>query len=323
MRRQAFRLVTAFAFLSGAAAMPSSAQAPGKPASETSAVRGDSLSPKFTFERMAPPSQRNSIPLGTGVQAPDVPAENWFRMNGDVNVRNVSAATLTPFLPAPGKATGTAVVVAPGGGFLGLAIETEGYSVARWLADHGIAAFVLKYRLVPTPADFDVFAREMTAGRSGKPSSIRPPQDTPAFAREDGRAALALVRSRAGEWGIDPTRIGMMGFSAGAFTTLTVALESPAAERPTFIAPIYGRLHARIVPADAPPMFTVLATDDGFARDGFGLIDAWSKAGRPVEFHLYQNGGHGFGLGRPGTTSDSWIVSFMKWLETNRLVKPR
>jgi acetyl esterase/lipase len=280
--------------------------------------------PTFRFEPASRPSQVDAIPLGTGPQLPGVPPESWFRLDGEMNVRNVSEATLTPFLPNPGKATGTAVIVAPGGGFLGLAIETEGYAVARWLADHGIAAFVLKYRLVPTPADPDIFMREMTAGRTGKPSSVRPPQDTPDFARDDGLAALALVRSRAKAWRIDPARIGMMGFSAGAFTTIVTTLSAKSGERPAFIAPIYGRLTARDVPADAPPMFAVLAADDHFfAAQGFGLIDGWLQAKRPVEFHLYQNGGHGFGLGRPGTTSDGWIAGFVTWLQTNHLLPAR
>lgn len=285
---------------------------------------GPDSPPSFQFAPASPPSQSAAIPLNTGPQAPDVPAENWFRMNGDLNVRNVSAATLTPILPDPAKATGTAVIVAPGGGFLGLAIETEGYAVARWLADHGVAAFVLKYRLVPTPGDFGVFTREMTAGRTGKPSSIRPPQDTPDFARDDGLAALALVRARAKAWKVDPARVGMMGFSAGAFTTISTTLSAKPGEHPAFIAPIYGRLTSRDVPPDAPPMFAVLAADDHFfASQGFGLIDAWLQAKRPVEFHLYQDGGHGFGLGKAGTTSNGWINGFMSWLEVNGLLQKR
>jgi acetyl esterase/lipase len=295
-------------------AMPQAAQAQAQ-------TPADSPAQSFRFAPTSPPSQANAISLRTGPQSPDVPAENWFLMNGELNVRNVSSATLTPFLPSPDKATGTAVIVVPGGGFLGLAIETEGYAVARWLADHGIAAFVLKYRLVPTPGDFDVFTREMVAGRSGKPTTIRPPADTPAYARDDGLAALALVRSRATEWQIDPARIGMMGFSAGAFTTIVTTLSAKPGERPAFIAPIYGRLTARDVPADAPPMYAVLASDDHFfASQGFGLIDGWLRAKRPVEFHLYQNGGHGFGLGHPGTTSNGWIEGFMTWLTVNKLL---
>ncbi|MDO7833735.1 dienelactone hydrolase family protein [Sphingobium sp. HBC34] len=277
-------------------------------------------SPAFSFAQVPTPPKAGEIPLQTGPQAPEMPAENWFRMNGDLNVRNVSVATLTPFLPDPDKATGTAIIVAPGGGFLGLAMETEGYAVARWLADHGIAAFVLKYRLVPTPDDFNVYTQEMKDAMGGKPSGMRPPQDTPTFSRDDGLAALALVRARAKEWRVDSARIGMMGFSAGAFTTITATLAARPGERPAFIAPIYGRLTAHDVPADAPPMFAVLAADDhAFANQGFGLINGWVRAKRPVEFHFYQNGGHGFGLGRAGTTSNGWIETFMAWLANNGL----
>lgn len=280
--------------------------------------------PGFKFEPMAQPAQTNAIPLNTGPQAANVPPEHWFRMDGGANVRNVSSATVTPYLPAQDKATGTAVIVAPGGGFLGLAMEVEGYHVAQWLADHGVAAFVLKYRVIPTPAAFKDFADGMTATRNGKPSTMRPPADTPDFAVQDGLAALALVRSRARQWNIDPIRVGMMGFSAGAFTTISATLAAKAGERPAFIAPIYGRLTARPVPADAPPMFAVLASDDHFfAAQGFGLVDAWIAAKRPVELHLYQDGGHGFGLGRPGTTSDGWIAQFMTWLRVNGFVSPK
>lgn len=298
------------ALLSGTAPL-AQAQAPAESAVQT-----------FRFAPASPPTQTDVIALHTGPQAADVPPENWFLLNGELNVRNVSTATLTPFLPGPDKATGTAVIVAPGGGFLGLAIETEGYAVARWLADRGIAAFVLKYQLVPTPADFDIFTREMVAGRSGKPSNMRPPADTPPYARDDGLAALALVRARAKEWRIDPARNGMMGFSAGAFTTIVTTLSAKPGERPAFIAPIYGRLTARDVPADAPPLYAVLAADDHFfASQGFALIDGWVRAKRPVEFHFYQNGGHGFGLGRPGTTSNGWIEGFMHWLSVNALLR--
>ncbi|BBD99515.1 hypothetical protein SAMIE_1030160 [Sphingobium amiense] len=285
---------------------------------------GAQAQPAFRFEAMAQPAQTDAIPLDTGPQAPDVPPEHWFRMDGAVNVRNVSRATLTPYLPASRKATGTAVIVAPGGGFLGLAMEVEGTRVAQWLAGHGVAAFVLKYRLVPTPADFRDFTDGMTATRSGRPSTVKPPADTPDFAIQDGLAALSLVRTRAKLWKVDPARIGMMGFSAGAFTTIGASLAARPGERPAFIAPIYGRLTARDVPADAPPMFAVLASDDHFfASQGFGLVDAWIRAKRPVEFHLYQDGGHGFGLGRPGTTSDGWIGQFMTWLRANRLIPAR
>lgn len=275
--------------------------------------------PEFRFSDAAPADYPGVIRLGTG---PGQPSEEWFRQDGALQVRNVAEATLTPFLPSPQSATGAAVIVAPGGGFLGLAIEDEGFRVARWLADHGIAAFVLKYRVLPTPADPLTFRRELVAVRTGKgPASFRPPADTPAEALSDGQAALRHVLTHAADYGIDPARTGMMGFSAGAFLTLSVTAADAPDARPAFVAPIYGRQAPSPAPAKAPPMFALIAADDPlFGREGFALVEGWRKAGAPVEFHLLQNGGHGFGLGRAGTSSADWIYSFHRWLDVNGML---
>lgn len=277
--------------------------------------------PSFKFELASKPSMPGEIKLGTGPSG--TPLEQWFLMNGELQVRNVNEASLTPVLPAPGKATGAAVIVAPGGGFLGLAMETEGFNIARALADHGVAAFVLKYRLLATPADLTTFGNEMVAGRSGKPSSIKPPADTPEQSLADGIAAVRLVRGRAKEFGVDPQRIGMMGFSAGAFTTLTVMRTAKADARPNFIAPIYGRQYAFEIPADAPPMFNLIAADDFLWGMGTGLIDAYRKAGKSVEFHLLPSGGHGFGMGKPGTPTEGWMNLFFRWMELQGFTNPK
>ncbi len=264
-------------------------------------------------------SYPGEVALGTGKGQPK---EEWFRESGSLQVRNVESATLTPFLPPEGARTGAAVIVAPGGAFLGLAIEEEGYRVARWLTDHGIAAFVLKYRVLPTPADPATFRKEVSDMRTGKgPASFRPPADTPPQALADGQAAIRYVRAQAARYGVDPDRIGMMGFSAGAMTTMSVALANAPDARPAFIAPIYGRLNPVTVPANPPPMFVALATNDPlFWKGGTGLIDNWGKAGGKVEFHLYQNGSHGFGLGAAGTTTVDWMNGFRRWLEVNGLL---
>jgi acetyl esterase/lipase len=113
---------------------------------------------------------------------------------------------------------------------------------------------------------------------------------------EDARAAFTLIRRRAAEWKIDPARIGMVGFSAGAMLTLLTELAGQDA-KPAFIGIIYGPLAAVTVPADAPPLFVALAADDPFfANGGFGLIESWRAAKKPAEFHLYEQGGHGFGM---------------------------
>ena len=109
----------------------------------------------------------------------------------------------------------------------------------------------------------------------------------------------------------------MIGFSAGAMTTMMTTLAAPET-KPAFIAPIYGSMEAVKVPPYAPPLFAVIAADDPlFAKKGFGLLDAWQAAGRPVEFHMYQAGGHGFGLGKQGTTSPGWFPAFMLWLKVS------
>jgi acetyl esterase/lipase len=286
------------------------------------AVSAPAMAQDARMTPMAAPAEPGAIPLGTGGVKEQPAPEAWFRQYGVAMTRNVSTATLTPFLPDPAKATGAAAIVAPGGGFLMLSMENEGWRVAKALADRGIAAFVLKYRLRPTPAAMGDFERAVTAmfASVGMPQSRLSPDAAIAGLSEqiaDGRAAVALVRARAREWRVDPARVGMIGFSAGAMTTMATALAAPDT-RLAFVAPIYGSMEAVKVPADAPPLFAVLAADDPlFARKGFGLIDAWQKAGRPAEFHLYQAGGHGFGLGKKGTTSTGWFDAFLRWLDTN------
>jgi acetyl esterase/lipase len=142
------------------------------------------------------------------------------------------------------------------------------------------------------------------------------------LAIDDGRRALRIVRDNAGRWGLRPDRIGMIGFSAGAMTTLEVVLGPDAASRPDFAGIIYGPTGARSVPGDAPPLFLALAADDPlFAHGDFGLIGAWQKAGRPVELHFFGQGGHGFGMTKQGTTSDLWSEEFLAWMRMRGLVE--
>jgi acetyl esterase/lipase len=277
------------------------------------------------------PAEPNAIPLNTGGVEGQTAKETWYKQWGDPFVRNVSQATLTPFLPDPAKANGAAVIVAPGGGFRILSMGNEGWEVARALNERGVAAFVLKYRLRPTAPDWAEFDKGNpltapapgAAGSAGAPGAAAPARPPIILPLEDATAAFKLVRARAKEWKVDPNRIGMMGFSAGAGTTMAATLQSTE-NKPAFIAPIYGAQVAVEVPPDAPPMFVALAADDPlFGKNEYGLITAWKNAGRPVEFHLYQNGGHGFGLGNPGKTSTGWFPQFMLWLDSNGFLKAK
>ena len=275
---------------------------------------------------IAVPAQSGAIELGTGKLPGATAPEAWHSQYGSVFTRNVTVATLTPFLPDPAKATGTAVIVAPGGGFRTLSMQNEGWDVARALAAKGVAAFVLKYRLNPTPVAMPAFERSMSEMFS---PGARPPRPQPdamiaglAPQIADARAAFALVRQRSGEWHVDPSRIGMIGFSAGAMLTMATTVAGGDA-KPAFIGNIYGPLATMTVPADAPPMFVALAADDPFfGNGGFGLIESWRAAKRPVEFHLFEQGGHGFGMYPKPTTSTGWFDSFTRWMAMHDLLKP-
>lgn len=288
--------------------------------------------PRFDLKPIPVPAQADAIPLYPAAATPPgaVP-ESWARLVADFPdgthmdariARNVAVPTITPVLPDPAKATGAAVIVAPGGAFLSLSIDSEGYQVARWLADHGIAAFVLKYRLNPTPADDGAFMGLVGRTMAAATHADTVPELTAPHAAEDALQALKLVRAGAARWKVDPARVGMMGFSAGSMTELqaTIAAHGPAG--PAFMGYIYGPMTAIAVPVGAPPMFAALALDDPlFGHQGFGIVEAWRKAGVPVELHAYEHGDHGFGMGRPGTTTTLVMDEFRLWLETNGLLK--
>lgn len=263
------------------------------------------------------PAEPGALPLYGDATPGTATTENWIKFLGkDLAVRNVTRPTLTPVLPDPAKATGAAVVVAPGGGFMMLSMDHEGWNVARALADRGIAAFVLKYRTLATPADGDeavsYMSRKMMDGL--KDPALPPSLDSP-VAGQDGIAALAMVRANATKWGVDPARIGMIGFSAGAMTALKTVLTAKPGEGPAFMGYIYGPQANVAVPAGAPPMFDAIALDDPlFPSMGFPIAQAWLAAKRPVEIHGYQTGSHGFGLGTPGTTTMLLMDEFTAWL---------
>ena len=177
------------------------------------------------------PPEPNAIPLGTGGVKDQPAPESWFRQWGEPMVRNVSDATLTPFLPDPAKANGTAVIVAPGGGFRWLSINNEGWKIAKALNERGVAAFVLKYRLIPTPPTLEGLKESMNrvlppAPKPGAPATEapRPPRPDLTNQQTDAEAAYALILKNAKEWGVNTTRIGMMGFSAGAGLTMHCTL---------------------------------------------------------------------------------------------------
>jgi acetyl esterase/lipase len=249
-------------------------------------------------------------------------------------IRNVTQPTLTAYLPERGKANGTAIIVAPGGGFMHLAMEKEGSDMARWLQARGVAAFVLKYRLMDTGTEEEYRQRAAAMARATQPNSTAPatpPAPNPArsqaveLAIADGAQAVRLVRQRAVEWGIAPDRIGLVGFSAGGMLTIGVVMKNDAESRPNFAAPIYGgATNGQTVAADAPPLFITVASDDPVAAvSSAKLYLEWKATGRSAELHIYSQGGHGFGMIKRGLPVDGWVERFGEWLQIQGLLKTK
>jgi acetyl esterase/lipase len=238
-------------------------------------------------------------------------------------VSNVSLPDYTPYLPAKSANTRTAVIIAPGGAFRILAVDHEGHDLARFLAKRGIAAFVLKYRVMQTdPKAPPPGPPPQRAG--GAPSG--PPPDmmkASALGVADGERAIAMLRARAGEYAIDPNRIVFVGFSAGAHIAAYMGLNANPAARANYVAPIYGAPFVDqqpAIPADMPPVFLAWAQDDQLVgRYVRGFYDALLAAGKHPEAHFYVNGGHGFGMTTTGKSSDAWPEAFFNWLRVNGL----
>ena len=235
-------------------------------------------------------------------------------------VTNVSSPSLEAFIPENGN--GAAVVIAPGGGFHALSIDSEGNDVARWLNARGVAAFVLRYRLVAGGDDVVAeLVRKQPEQAQADMAEVAP------LAGADGLTAMRLVRERAAEFGLDANRIGFMGFSAGGTVAMLVASGYDESNRPAFLAPVYASARTLgdwQVPEDAPPMFLVAATDDqlGLAADSLRIYERWQAAGKPVEMHLYAEGGHGFGMREQNLPSDTWIDRFGDWMAAGGFLEP-
>jgi acetyl esterase/lipase len=261
------------------------------------------LPPVKLYPGAAPGSESWTIPESTSGDAPR-------RV-----VRNVVSPDYVPYLPDPARNTGTGVVIAPGGGLVMLSIDSEGIEVAKWLAERGVAAFVLKYRVRQTDP-----AQSPMAGIQAADE----PATNYAPSLADGAAAIKTIRARANEYAIKPDKIVMVGFSAGAIVTVATTLQSDVTARPNYAAPIYGSTFGPMgaLPKDLPPFFLAIAQDDtgaGFLTDR--LYATLVAAGYRPEVHRFQSGGHGFGMGKRSTTSDHWIDEFFWWLEANGLTR--
>jgi acetyl esterase/lipase len=267
-----------------------------------------------------------------------VPEATTTSPSGDRTITNVSDPTVTVFLPAAESATGTAVVVAPGGALRLLGWDNEGVKVAQWLNTKGIAALVLKYQTLQTmPAS--------GRGRGAPPpgpgvagagprkeleirnANANPEPDDPALGEvlhmgiADAQQALRLARQNAAAWRIDPARVGIMGFSAGGGIAVGTALAERSDASPDFLVSLYGpALQDVSVPAYAPPIFVAVGSSHFNVTNGcLALFAAWKAAGKPAEIHVYDQVSAGFGMAKRGLPVDSWNDRLLEWLTARRL----
>ena len=236
--------------------------------------------------------------------------------DGNGNITNVHNPSITPYVPDAGKSTGTAVIICPGGGHQKLCTGHEGYALAEWFRDRGIAAFVLKYRLSKEEGSTYTLQGE---------------------AMNDARRAIRTVRSRAAEWHIKPDRIGMLGFSAGGELAAYSAMKSDTGNassgdaiekqgsRPDFQALIYpGKSRTFTVEKGMPPVFIACGYGDrpDISEGMASLYLKYKAAGVKAELHIYSQAGHGFGY-KPGKTGAAakWPDRFTEWLQDSGLLE--
>lgn len=232
-------------------------------------------------------------------------------------VANVSVPRLIYYPPNAKKATGSAVIIFPGGGFHALNLETEGPTVAQWLAENGIAAFVLKYRVIPTYGDAlqEFAAKEAKGTLESEIDSFRP------LAFGDALSAMDYVRKKASSLGIDKNRIGVIGFSAGGTLAMEMVFQEQVTSKPDFVAPVYADFTPFLdldVPDNSPPLFVLATSDDnaGTIAQCVDIYNRWLSKGLSSEIHMYSTGGHGFGYRKDETPLSNWIKTFGDWLTT-------
>jgi acetyl esterase/lipase len=247
---------------------------------------------------LAPAHAQTELRLWPG-EAPgserwSIPESTTTSASGDRVITNVSDPSLTVFLPDAAIATGAAAVIAPGGALRALAFDNEGVKLAAWLNERGIAGFVAALAEVL------------------------------ALAVADAQAALKLVRSRAGEWGIDRERVGIIGFSAGGGVAVGTALAERSDASPDFLVSVYGpSLQDVNVPARAPPLFIAVgATHFNVTNGCLALFAAWKAAGKPAEIHVYDGISAGFGMSKRGHPVDGWTDRLYEWLVARELTRP-
>ena len=246
---------------------------------------------------------------GLDYQGPEVKTKGYF--TDKHNFQNISIPTIQVFLPKGNLNTKTAMIVCPGGGMRANAIHHEGFDVAKALNERGIAAFVLKYRLVPI---------HLIGKNEGLDHPYSKEKKQLAYGHLDALNAIAHARVNALKYEINPEKIGIMGFSAGGAVTMEATYKSSKKNRPNFIAPIYpwmNILDNQEPPAYGPPIFIVCTTEDAFklAIPSAKIYTDWAEKNYISELHLYHHGKHGFGMRKTNYPVDNWFDNMVDWID--------
>ena len=246
---------------------------------------------------------------GLDYQGPEVKTKGYF--TDKHNFQNISIPTIQVFLPKSNLNTKTAMIVCPGGGMRANAIHHEGFDVAKALNERGIAAFVLKYRLVPI---------HLIGKNEGLDHPYSKEKKQLAYGHLDALNAIAHIRVNALKYGINPEKIGIMGFSAGGAVTMEATYKSSEKNRPNFIAPIYPWMNIvdnQEPPAYGPPIFIVCTTEDAFklAIPSAKIYTDWAEKNYISELHLYHHGKHGFGMRKINYPVDNWFDNMVDWID--------
>lgn len=287
----------------------------------------------FSMSIFSSVNAQETIPLWEG-KAPG--SEEWdyqektssFPDGGSIT-QNVVSPTITAYLPDPSIANGAAIIVCPGGAFRMLSLDGEGKNVAMWLNKQGFAAFVLKYRLLKTgdsermaPIDLSKIKLSLKYANANPAPDNHELNNVIRLATSDGQQAIRLVRRNAEKWRIDPSKIGIMGFSAGGGIAVGTALLDDPEGYPDFVVSLYGPSMVDVhVPKNAPPLFIAVAADHKPVSMGcVALYSLWNEAGKSAELHVFSKGTGPFGIRLQGLPSDAWPDLFLKWIRGEGLI---
>jgi acetyl esterase/lipase len=253
-------------------------------------------------------------------------SENWTwhtqvdssSLPGDPLTYNTVQPVLVFFPADPALANGTGVIICPGGSFCYLHTKTEGSDVAEWLNRKGVSAFVLLYRVAHSETTHPM--QEKTDRQKDTARSRRLLTPIVPMAIADGKQALTYARQHAAEFGVDPNKIGIIGFSAGGTLATASAFDYNSDNKPDFVVPIYPYVPPTLpmtMKSDAPPLFIAAATDDEYhlVPMSIALYSKWLATGHSAELHIYSKGGHGFGMNKQHQPSDTWIDRLGDWLQ--------